>query len=184
MPKENGKLRICMDFTHLNKVCPKDSYLLPWIYQMVDATTSYNWMSFLDAYSGYNQIPMNPEDRICTAFIMQKGLFYYRVMSFGLKNAGATYQCLINKIFTKQLGRIVEAYINDMVIKNEEADQHLRDIDKCFQVFRYYNMRLNPVKCAFGISSGQFLGHIVTKHGIEANPTIWNPSLVWTRRSL
>ena len=95
VPKKNGKMRICMDFTHLNKACHNDIYPLLRIDQMVDATTSYNQMSFLDAYSGYNQIPMNPDDRIHTAFITQKSLFCYRVMSFGLKNAGATYQRLL-----------------------------------------------------------------------------------------
>ena len=92
-------------------------------------------------------------------------------MPFGLKNAGATYQRLMNKMFTKQLGKIIEVYIDYMVIKSKETGQHLRDIDKCFQVLRHYKMRLNPVKCAFGVSSRQFLGHIVTKCGIEANPT-------------
>ena len=91
-------------------------------------------------------------------------------MPFGLKNAEATYQRLMNKMFTKQLGRIIEVYIDDMVIKSREANQHLRDIDECFQVLRYYKMRLNPAKCAFGVSFGQFLGHIVTKCGIVANP--------------
>ena len=128
-------------------------------------------MSFLDAYIGYNQIPMNPEDTTHTAFVTQKGLFCYRVIPFGLKNAGATYQCLMNKMFTKYLGRTIKVYIDDMVIKSKEADQHLRDIDECFQVLRYYKMKLNPTKCAFGVSSRQFLGHIVTKRGIEANPT-------------
>ena len=114
---------------------------------------------------------MNLEDWIHTAFVTQNGLFYYKVMPFGFKNAGATYQCLMTKMFTKQLGRIIEVYINDMVIKSKEVDQHLWDIDKCFQVLRFYKMRLNPTKCAFGVSFGKFLGHIVTKHGIEANPT-------------
>ena len=77
----------------------------------------------------------------------------------------------MNKMFTKQLGRIIEVYIDDMVIKSKEACQYLRDIDECFQVIRYYKMRLNPTKCAFGVSSGQFLGHIFIKRGIEANPT-------------
>ena len=99
-----------MDFTNLNKAYPKDSYPLPQIDQIVDATIGYNRMSFFDTYSGYNQIPMNIEDRIHIAFITQKGLFYYRVMPFGLKNAGVTYQRLMNKMFTKQLGRIIEVY--------------------------------------------------------------------------
>ena len=91
VPKKNGKLRICTDFTHLNKAYPKDNYPFPRIIQMVDVTTGYNRTSFLDAYSGYNQIPMNPENRIYTTFVTQKGMFCYRVMSFGLKNAGYTY---------------------------------------------------------------------------------------------
>ena len=90
-----------MDFTHLNKACPKDNFPLPQIDQMVDATTDYNRMSFLDAYFDYNQIPMNPEDRIHIAFVTQKGLFCYMLMPFGIKNHGATYQCLMNKMFTK-----------------------------------------------------------------------------------
>ena len=140
-----------MNFTHLNKACPQDSYFLPQTDQMVDATTSYNQMSFLDAHSDYNQIPMKPEDRVHTVFIMEKGLFCYRVISFGLKNAGPTYQRLMNKMFTKQLGRIIEVYID--VIKSREADQHLRDINECFQVLWYYRMWLNPTKCTFGVSS-------------------------------
>ena len=115
-----------MDFTHLNKACPKDSCPLSRIDQMVDATTGYNRMSFLDAYSGYNQIPMNPEDRVHTTFVTQNGLL------FGLKNVGATNECLMNKMFTKQFGRIIEVYIDDMVIKSKEADQYLRDIDECY----------------------------------------------------
>ena len=114
VPKKNGKLRICMDCTHLNKACPNDSYHLPQIDQMVDATSGYNRISFLDAYFGYNQIPMNPEDRFHTTFITHKGLFCYKMMLFGLKNAGA-----------KQLGRIIEVYIDDMVINSKEADQYL-----------------------------------------------------------
>ena len=104
----------------MNKACPKDSYLLSHIDQIVDATTGYNRMSFFDAYSGYNQIPMNPDDRIHTEFITEKGMFCYRVMLFGLKNAGPTYQCLMKKMFTKQLGRIIEVYIDDMAIKSRE----------------------------------------------------------------
>ena len=106
--KKNDKLRIYMDFTHLNKAFPKDSYPLPWINQMVDATTGYKWMSFLDAYCNYDQILINLEDRIYTTFVIQKGLFCYRVMLFGFKNAGANYQRLMNKMFTKQFDRIIE----------------------------------------------------------------------------
>ena len=97
---------------------------------------------------------MDPDNRIYTASITEQGLFCYRVMPFGIKNAGATYQRLMNKMFTKQLGRIIEVYINDMVIKSIEAYQYLRDIDECFLVIIHYKMRLNLVKCAFVISFG------------------------------
>ncbi|PON79267.1 hypothetical protein PanWU01x14_013830 [Parasponia andersonii] len=88
--KKNGDDRICIDFTNLNKACPKDSFPLPRIDQMVDATAGFGRMSFLDAYSGYNQIPLCAEDQIHTAFITERGLYCYKRMPFGLKNAGAT----------------------------------------------------------------------------------------------
>ena len=89
--KVNGKWRICIDHTDLNKACPKDSYPLPSIDHLVDATSGFNLMSFMDAFSGYNQIRMAEEDEERTAFITSWGIFCYKVMPFGLKNAGATY---------------------------------------------------------------------------------------------
>lgn len=169
--RKKGKLWIFMDFTHLNKACLKDSYLLPKIDQMVDSIIGYGRMSFLDAYLRYNQISMNKDDHIHTTFTTERGLFCYKIMLFRLKNAGANYQRLMNKMFANQLGWIIEVYIDDMVIKSKEAVDHLWDIEECFQVLRHYRMSLNPTKCAFGVSSGQFLGHIVSKQGIEANPT-------------
>ena len=128
-------------------------------------------MSFLDAYSGYNQISLFEEDQIHTAFVTEWGLYYYKHMPFGLKNAGATYQRLMNKMFAGLLGKTMEVYIDDMVVKSKKASDHLRHLTESFQVLRHYRMRLNPKKCAFGVSSGQFLGHIVSRRGIEANPT-------------
>ncbi|PKU62296.1 RNA-directed DNA polymerase [Dendrobium catenatum] len=90
---------MCVDFTNLNEACPKDSFLLPRIDQLGDATSWHEMLSFMDAYSGYNQIKIDPVDEEATAFQMDKGLYCYRVMPFGLKNDGATYQRLINKIF-------------------------------------------------------------------------------------
>ena len=116
--KKNGKWRVCIDFTNLNKACPKDSFPFPKIDQLVDATAGYERMSFLDAYLGYNQIRMNREDRIHTAFVTERGIYCYKVMPFGLKNAGATYQRLISKMFLRLMGETFEPYINDMVIKS------------------------------------------------------------------
>ena len=97
--KANGKWRMCIDFKKLNKACPKDSYPLPRIDQLVDATSGHELLTFMDAFSGYNQIGMAPEDEEKTAFITNRGLYCYRVMPFGIKNTGTTYQRLVNKIF-------------------------------------------------------------------------------------
>ena len=99
-----------MDFTSLIKACPKDSFPLPKVDQLVDATSGHGRMSFLDAYRGYHQIAMYPPDEEKAAFITSKGLFCYRVMSFGLKNAGATYQRLVTKMFKHLIEKIVEVH--------------------------------------------------------------------------
>ena len=95
----NGKWRICVDFTDLNKACPKDSYPLPRIDTLVDSTARHQLLSFIDAFSGYNQIKMEEADQEKTSFVTSQGLFYYKVMPFGLKNTRATYQRLMNKMF-------------------------------------------------------------------------------------
>ena len=97
--KANGKWRMCVDFIDLNKACPKDSYPLPLIDQLVDSTASHQLFSFMDAFSGYNQIKMDEVNQEKTSFITSQGLFCYKVMLFGLKNAGATYQRLVNHMF-------------------------------------------------------------------------------------
>ena len=101
MKKANGKWRICVNFTDLNKACPKDSFPLPGIDQLVDFTAEHKLLTFMDAFSGYNQIRMAEKDQEKTAFITSQGLYCYKVMPFGLKNAGATYQRLVNKMFSK-----------------------------------------------------------------------------------
>ncbi|KAG7559073.1 Aspartic peptidase domain superfamily [Arabidopsis thaliana x Arabidopsis arenosa] len=168
--KKNGKWRVCVDFTDLNKACPKDSFPLPRIDQLVEATAGNELLSFMDAFSGYNQILMHKNDREKTAFITDQGTFCYKVMPFGLKNAGATYQRLVNRMFADQLGRTMEVYIDDMLVKSTHAAEHISHLQQCFQVLNKYNMKLNPAKCTFGVTSGEFLGYLVTKRGIEANP--------------
>ena len=97
--KASGKWRMCIDFTDLNKACPKDSYPLPRIDQLVDSTAGHQLLSFMDAFSGYNQIKMDEADKEKTSFITSQGLFCYKMMPFGLKNARATYQRLVNHMF-------------------------------------------------------------------------------------
>ena len=168
--KKNGKWRVCIDFTDLNKACPKDSFPLPHIDMMVDATAGHELLSFMDAFSGYNQILMHPNDQEKTSFITERGTFCYKVMPFELKNAGATYQRLVNRMFADMLGKTMEVYIDDMLVKSLAAENHLDHLKQAFQVLEKYNMKLNPTKCSFGVSSGKFLGYLVTKRGIEANP--------------
>ena len=113
---------------------------------------------------------MDPDDQENTSFVTGQGTYCYRVMPFGLKNAGATYQRLVNKMFQKQIGTTMEVYIDDMLVKSTTTELHIAHLSEVFQILRKYNMKLNPVKCAFGVSAGKFLGFIVNNRGIEANP--------------
>uniref|UniRef100_A0A2N9FLZ5 Uncharacterized protein n=1 Tax=Fagus sylvatica TaxID=28930 RepID=A0A2N9FLZ5_FAGSY len=130
--KNTGKWRMCVDFTDLNKACPKDSFPLPRIDQLVDSTAGHKLLTFMDAFSGYNQIVMDEGDQEKTSFITSRGLFCYKVMPFGLKNAGATYQRLMNRMFHDQIGRNVEVYVDDMLVKSKEEDGHLDDLRETF----------------------------------------------------
>nr|CAN82844.1 hypothetical protein VITISV_005761 [Vitis vinifera] len=170
VPKKEGKWRVCVDYTNLNNACPKDSFPLPRIDQIVDSTAGQGMLSFLDAFSGYHQIPMSPADKEKTAFIMPHGLYCYKVMPFGLKNAGATYQRLMTKIFKPLIGHTVEVYIDDIVVKSKTREEHVLHLQEVFHLLRKYDMKLNPSKCAFGVSAGKFLGFMVSQRGIEVSP--------------
>ena len=161
---------MCVGFTDLNKVCPKDSYPLSCIDQLVDSTASHRLLSFMDSFSGYNQIRMDEANQEKTSFITSQGLFCYKEMPFGLKNTGATYQRLVNHIFCPQIGWNVEVYVDDMMVKSLDEGKHLDNLQETFDTLRQYNMKLNPSKCAFGVSSGKFLGFMVSHWGIEENP--------------
>ena len=159
-----------MDFKDLNKTCPKDSFPLPKIDQLVDSMEGHSLLNFMDAFSGYNQILIDKQDEESTTFITNMSLFCYRVMSFDLKNAGATYQRLVNKIFKPLTSHTIEVYVNDMITKSREPIDHVKHLEETFELLRKYQMKLNPEKCAFGVSSGKFLGFLVSHRGIEANP--------------
>ena len=164
--KKNGKWRVCVDFTDLNKACPKDPFPLPHIDSMVDATVGHELLTFMDALSGFQQIQMEPSDQEDTAFMTPTGIYCYIAMPFGLRNAGATYQRLVNMMFKEQLGDTMEVYIDDMVVKSKKAEDHLKDLEVAFNILDQYNMKLNPSKCHFGVKAGKFLGYMVTKRGI------------------
>lgn len=137
---------------------------------MVDATSGHELLSFLDAFLGYNQIKIALEDQEHMAFITNRGVYFYTVMSFGLKNVGATYQRVMNKMFAHQIERNIEVYVDDMIVKSKSTQTHLTDLTKTFRTLRECGMRLNLAKCAFGVSSGKFLGFIIHSRGIDANP--------------
>ena len=167
--KANGKWRLCIDFTDVNRAYPKDSFPLPWIDLIVGATVGHELFNFMDAFSGYNRISMNSDDQEKTSFFTGQGTYCYRVMHFGLKNAGATYQRLVNRMFQKQIEASMEVYIDDMLVKSTTTELHIAHLVEAFLILREYNMKLNPAKCTFGVSAEKFLGYIVNNRGIEAN---------------
>jgi hypothetical protein len=126
-------------------------------------------LCFLDCYSGYHQIALKEEDQIKTTFITPYGTYAYKTISFGLKNAGATYQRAIQMCFAGQLHRNVEGYVDDVVIKIRDSDDLIADLEETFSSLRRFWWKLNPTKCVFGVPSGKLLGFVVSNRGIEAN---------------
>ena len=138
--------------------------------QLVDATYGHPRMSFLDAFQGYHQIALAPEDQEKTTFISSDANYHYTVMPFGLKNAGATYQRMMTRMFQDKIGRTVEVYIDDMVVKSKQEGRHIEDLSGAFKVLRQHKLRLNAEKCAFGVEAGKFLGYLIINWGIAINP--------------
>ena len=130
--KKTGKWRVCVDFTDLNRACPKDPFPMPQIDQLVDATVGHPQISFLDAFQGYHQIPLALDDQEKTAFVTSVGNYHYKVMLFGLKNAGSTYQRMMTKMFESQLGKNVEVYI----VKSKLVSEHVMDLTSIFEILR------------------------------------------------
>ncbi|XP_019177744.1 PREDICTED: uncharacterized protein LOC109172949 [Ipomoea nil] len=162
--------RMCMDYMDLNRACPMDRFPLPNIDQLVDETAGCELMSFMDAFRGYHQISMHEEDADKTAFTTPEEIFRYLVMPFRLKNVGATYTRMVAKLFKTVLGRNMEAYVDDMIVKSRKATSHVEDLSEVFSIMKKFNLRLNPKKCTFAIDGGKFLGFMVTRNDIEPNP--------------
>lgn len=169
MKKKNGQIRICVDFRDLNKACPKDEFPLPHIDILVDAMSGHQMFPFMDGFSGYNKIKMAPEYAKKTAFRTPLRNFYYIVMPFGLKNAGVTYQRVMMAIFHDLMHKIIEDYVDDLVVKSKERSNHLADLATMFSRCRKFNLKMNPLKCAFSVTTGKFLGFLVHRHGIDTN---------------
>ena len=124
----------------------------------------------MDAFQGYHQIPLALDDQEKTTFVTPTGNYHYKVMPFGLKNAGSTYQMMMTRMFEPQLGKNIEIYIDDMVVKCKLESEHINDLGNIFKILRRHKLQLNASKCSFGAGSGKFLGYMVTHHGIEVNP--------------
>nr|GEU48266.1 reverse transcriptase domain-containing protein [Tanacetum cinerariifolium] len=152
-----------IDFKDLNKACPKDGYSLPEIDWKVESLCRFPFKCFLDAYKGYHQIQMAKEDEEKTAFITSQGILCYIKMPFGVRNARATYQRLVDKAFHKQIGRNLKVYVDDIVIKSRTEDETVRDKEETFKTLREINMKLNPKKCTFGVEEAMFMGRTKVK---------------------
>ena len=148
--KKSGKWQVCVDFTDLNKAYPKDPFPMPQIDRLVDSTVGHPRMSFLDAFQGYHQIPLAAEDQEKKAFVTPVGNYHYKVMPFGLKNVGPTYQRMMTRMFEQQMGKSIEVYIDDMLVKSKLVPNHIGDLGDIFQILRKYRLRLNASNCSFG----------------------------------
>ncbi|KAM1790371.1 hypothetical protein ACFX12_034447 [Malus domestica] len=138
---------MCVDYTDLNKGCPKDSFPLPLIDRLIDSMAGCELLSFMDAYSGYNQILMNPLEQKHTAFTTDRGLYCYKVMPFDLKNAGATYQRLVNSMFVEQIGKSMEVCVDDMLVKSKHVDQHITNLSETFTILKRFIFKATD-RCA------------------------------------
>ncbi|RDY11538.1 Retrovirus-related Pol polyprotein from transposon 17.6, partial [Mucuna pruriens] len=165
----NGNVRMYVNYMDLYGASPKNNFPLLDINMLVDNTTQHAFYSFIDDFSRYNQIRMAPEDKEKTTFITTWGTFYYRVMPFGLKNVGATYQKAMVALFHDMKHKEIEVYVDDMIEKSKTPDQHVEDLRKLFERLHKYKLELNLAKCTFGIKAGKLLGFIVNERGIEVD---------------
>uniref|UniRef100_A0A2N9ID84 Integrase catalytic domain-containing protein n=1 Tax=Fagus sylvatica TaxID=28930 RepID=A0A2N9ID84_FAGSY len=150
---------------------PRMKFPLPNMDLLIDSAAGHAMFSFMDGFSGYNQIFMSPKDAEKTAFRTPIGNFYYTVMPFGLKNAGATYQRTMTAMFHDMMHREIEDYVDDIVVKSKTRGDHFGVLKKVFERCRLYKLKMNPLKCAFGVSAGKFLGFLVHQRGIDVDPT-------------
>jgi len=161
---------MCIDFTYLNKVCPKDDFPLPRIEKVVDDASNSQLMSLLDCFSRYHQIWMRREDEEKTSFTTPFGTYCFVRMPEGLKNAGQSFSRMSSKVLGPQLRRNVLAYVDDIVVTSAERKNHVADLAEIFANLRKANLSLNPEKCVFGVDKGKVLGCLVSTKVIEANP--------------
>jgi hypothetical protein len=167
--KKQGTLRVCTDFHDLYHACPKDKFPTPFIIQIIDDCVGHEALSFMDGFSGYNQLQIHLADQYKTAFTTLWGNFSYHVMPFSLKNVGTTFQLAMTYIF-HDLAHIILAYLDDLTARSKKRTQHLDDLRIIFQRCCKYNILLNPLKCVFYVTTGRLLGFIISQRGIIVDP--------------
>jgi hypothetical protein len=176
---------MCIDYTSFNKACPKDPFPLLRIDQIMDSTSGYDLLCFLDAYSGFHQIPMSREDEEHTAFITVDSLFCYVSMPYSLKNALPTVVRAMHKTFGDLVRDLIEVYVDDIVVKIKSRASLLDNLALVFDSLRSTCTKLNPDKCVFRVTTGKLLAFLVSHRGIEANPkkiktieVMWPPARI------
>jgi hypothetical protein len=178
---KNKKWRMCVDYTSLNKSCPKDPFPLPRIDQVVNSTAGYETLCFLDAYSGYHQIVMCIANQLATSFITPFSAYCYQMMPFDLKNAGATFQRCMRCVFEELIGRIIEAYVDDIVVKSKRTGDLVPDLTEVFTKLQQHGVKLNPEKCVSGFR-GECSSTLLCRNATsKITPRRYRPSWTWGR---
>eukprot|EP00253_Pinus_taeda_P020039 PITA_20039 len=167
--KKQGTIRVCVDYRDLNQACPKDNYPTPFIDQIIDECARCEIFSFMDGFSGYNQINIHPQDQSKISFICSWGTFTYCKLPFGLKNAGVTFQRAMNYAF-HDIKNIFQPYLDDLPTHSRKRIDHPQHLRAIFLRCQHYKIRLNPHKCVFCVGSGHLLGFLVSKDGIRLDP--------------
>ena len=168
--KKSGELRLCVDFRAVNSISRRDSFPLPRIDEALDALHGSQFFSSLDLASGYYQIPMKEEDKLKTAFTCPFGLYHFNRMPFGLSGAPATCQRLMNSVMSDYIFSCLLVYLDDLLVYSPSFPDHLSSLRQVLEKLRSVGLRLNPDKCEFGQHRVKFLGHVVSKDGIDTDP--------------
>src|ERR1700733_7963853 len=168
--KKNGDIRICIDFRNLNRAFQKDNFPLPTMEQILQSVAGSELMSFLNGFSGYNQVLVHPGDQLKTTFRTKWGTYAYQKMPFGLINAGATFQRAMDTAFRGLINQTVVVYLDDITVFSKERSNHLHDLNHIFQRCKRYGIYLNPKKSFFALDQGKLLGFIVSKDLIFIDP--------------
>ena len=179
--KKDGTTRFCVDYRRMNDITVKDAYPLPRVDDTLDTLAGSVWFSTLDLKSGYWQVEVAPEDRAKTAFCTQEGLFEFNVMPFGLCNAPATFQRLMDSVLAGLQWSSCLVYLDDIIIMGRSFEEHLRNLQQVMERLKQAGLKLQPKKCQFLQHKVNFLGHIISSVGISPDPSKTSKVKEWPR---